>query len=360
MSEKEVNPDSSQQAEPAPDSDTPAAAKERKTLRRKTIQFVTVFVVSVLALLTAHSMLVHTRCNDFYLYQVARSTAWLLDLVGESGRVVGNPRSYPGKEAYVRATMEAWAKGGDEPDPVQFQHVDAPPLTPWESWRYWAMSRRRELQQLLQTWEERGRDWLTDPVNQAEVKDLRGRIQRLQGRDLGPTVTFILKSGPASKIAELRREMLALKQKQDLTEEEQETRTAEIQNRLQELEQKREKLAKTNPKAINDMAFTFVVVPDCGAIPTMVIFIAAVLAFPARWWKKLVGIGAGLPVLYGVNTLRLTVLAVIGAWDHGGAIFKFAHEYVWQGIYIIFVVVTWLAWVELLVRRGKSKEPASE
>jgi exosortase/archaeosortase family protein len=66
----------------------------------------------------------------------------------------------------------------------------------------------------------------------------------------------------------------------------------------------------------------------------------------------------GIPLLYGINTLRLTVLAVIGAWDRGGAIFKFAHEYVWQGIYIIFVVIVWLGWVELLVKARTRKTVA--
>ncbi|MCX6034245.1 MAG: archaeosortase/exosortase family protein, partial [Chloroflexi bacterium] len=91
-----------------------------------------------------------------------------------------------------------------------------------------------------------------------------------------------------------------------------------------------------------------------GPIPTMVIFVAAAVAFPTRWWKKLLAAALGVPFLYLVNALRLTVLAVIGAWDHGGAVFKFTHEYIWQGIYIIFVVVVWLAWVELLARRRRA------
>ena len=83
----------------------------------------------------------------------------------------------------------------------------------------------------------------------------------------------------------------------------------------------------------------------------MAIFLAAILAFPAPWWRRLAGLLIGIPALFWVNAFRLSFLGVIGAWDAGGPRFKFAHEYVWQGIYIVFVVALWMAWVELLVRR---------
>ena len=86
----------------------------------------------------------------------------------------------------------------------------------------------------------------------------------------------------------------------------------------------------------------------------MAIFIAAILAFPSRWWKKLVGIVTGTFLLYWINAFRLAFLGVIGALDEGGPIFRFTHEYIWQGVYIVFVVAIWIAWVEFLVRRRTS------
>jgi len=328
-----------------------AAARDRKSLRRKTIKFVVIFVGSVFGLLGAHAALVQTRGNDYYLYQVARSTAYVLDWVGDSGRVVGHRKNYPGKEAYVRACLEAWRHGGETPSPEQFEGVAGPPLTPWEKWSYSASSERRELAQLLKVWKERGDLWRINPINRAEVEEIRVRIDRLQNRDRGPTVSFVLRAGLASKLAEARRAMVDAQRDKTLSEEERAARVEEAKVRLAELDSKKKAAADKDPDSLTDLAFSFVVVPDCGAIPTMVIFVAAVVAFPTRWWKKLLGVMLGVPFLYGINTLRLSVLAVIGAWDHGGAKFRFAHEYVWQGIYIIFVVVVWLAWVELLVRR---------
>ncbi|MCX5771641.1 MAG: hypothetical protein NTZ09_15415, partial [Candidatus Hydrogenedentes bacterium] len=94
-----------------------AAAKDRKALRRKTIKFVVIFIGSVFGLLGAHAALVQTRGNDYYLFQVARSTACVLNWVGESGRVVGNTKNHSGKEAYVRACLDAWRTGGQTPAP---------------------------------------------------------------------------------------------------------------------------------------------------------------------------------------------------------------------------------------------------
>ena len=138
---------------------------------------------------------------------------------------------------------------------------------------------------------------------------------------------------------------------------------------LDELAQERElveaelEAARANnepPHVIRGLLFPFTVVPDCGAIPSMSIFFAAVVAFPTRWWKRLAGVVVGLPILYGINCVRLMCLALVGAWDYGmgygGKYFNFAHHYVWQGIYIVFVVAVWMAWVEFVVRGGEKWE----
>ncbi|MCL4219007.1 MAG: exosortase H, partial [Candidatus Hydrogenedentes bacterium] len=72
--------------------------------------------------------------------------------------------------------------------------------------------------------------------------------------------------------------------------------------------------------------------------------------------KRLLGIMLGVPALYIINILRLTCLALLGAWDDGGEWFDFAHHYVWQGIYLVFVVGIWLLWVEFSGRRKLSHD----
>ena len=64
-------------------------------------------------------------------------------------------------------------------------------------------------------------------------------------------------------------------------------------------------------------------------------------------------------MLYGINITRLVCLGLIGAYDEGQDVFEFAHHYVWQGIYIIFVVAIWMVWVEVLVKPGRPVRRAS-
>ena len=85
----------------------------------------------------------------------------------------------------------------------------------------------------------------------------------------------------------------------------------------------------------------------------MAIFCAAVIAFPATVKEKLLAVGVGIPVLYVVNVLRLACLAFIGAFIKSRDVFHFAHIYVWQTVFIIFVVIMWLFWIEKVVKKGK-------
>ncbi len=72
----------------------------------------------------------------------------------------------------------------------------------------------------------------------------------------------------------------------------------------------------------------------------------------ASWRKRSIGLLAGLPLLYIVNVVRLVCLAFIGAYAENTEVFEFAHQYVWQTLYILIVVGVWLLWVELVVRPG--------
>jgi len=99
--------------------------------------------------------------------------------------------------------------------------------------------------------------------------------------------------------------------------------------------------------------FAVRIIPECSGVEAMAIFCGAVIAFPATVRKKLLGIGFGVPALYIVNVLRLACLAFIGAFMSGG-VFKFVHVYVWQTVFIIFVLILWLIWIEIVV---KQREP---
>lgn len=91
-------------------------------------------------------------------------------------------------------------------------------------------------------------------------------------------------------------------------------------------------------------SFSMAIVPECSAIPSISIYIAAILAFPAPIRKKALGIACGGLFLLFVNLLRLAFLGLMGAyWPRG---FSFAHLYLWQMFFIAFIVWTWWLWAE--------------
>ncbi len=104
--------------------------------------------------------------------------------------------------------------------------------------------------------------------------------------------------------------------------------------------------------------FTMRIVSECSGAEAMAIFCASVIAFPATVRQKLLAIGLGMPALYVVNVLRLVCLGFIGAFVKNRELFHFAHIYVWQTIFILFVVCIWLLWIEKVVKRGRGGKVA--
>ena len=376
----------------------PARRSNKRVLRRRTLKFVIVFIVSVLALLSGHEYAKRTIVSDWYLLQVARSTAWLLDGVGDAASL-GDPGRLLGREEIVRRQLDAWEKGTVAPpeDPPEAPLATAPsaPLTAWEAWRYKALTERGRVVEAAEQLARLEQDpSLREPQRSQQIADARTRYLRLRTRDLGPLVTFSLEPGAAQRLAKARAELERVKADASLKADRPrlEARVAELEAELKMLDNAaehtrlamtekrkevkllkkagagtgtaREALAKVEQEAADLKAeslalrqrragrsFNFVVIPDCGAIPSMSIFVSAVLAFPALWRKRLAGILIGLPILYTVNAFRLAFLAVVGAWDNAGTVFQFSHHYLWQGIYIVFVVAVWMSWVEFLVKR---------
>jgi exosortase H (IPTLxxWG-CTERM-specific) len=92
---------------------------------------------------------------------------------------------------------------------------------------------------------------------------------------------------------------------------------------------------------------SFEVVYQCSGIFLMAIYTAAVLAYPAGAGQKLLGLLLGLPVLFAANVLRLCVLGFVGKYYPG--YFDLSHEYLWQGLFIVFVLLLWVLWRDWIV-----------
>ncbi|GMV95096.1 MAG: hypothetical protein AMXMBFR82_48740 [Candidatus Hydrogenedentota bacterium] len=393
--------------------------------RRGAISFVLIFLAVTIVLLMLGRYAVNTRFMNWYLFQVAGHTSWVLDVIGYSSRLE-DPNLYRDRAAAVRATLDAARQGGDTPVRPEGEY-DSGPLAPYEIWQYRSLllaqqlaqtrematltesppapvsgsketrigylreslNRLREstvfegpngtmqiaspeLNQLIESSEaavaalERGQR--PDGVELSEFLDdlerqiaaglaqqrtyLESRIVQLslQVHDRhGPTVDFIASAGLTTQLRDAEARLRAVEEGPHESKGEDEITT--LQAEVASIKAAREQAVENrDAEADQDRRFRFNVVPDCGALPSMSIFLAAMIAFPTDLWRRLVGLAIGLPLLYGVNIARLTCLALIGAYSGNGQIFDFAHEYVWQAVYIVFVVIIWLMWVEFIVR----------
>lgn len=96
-------------------------------------------------------------------------------------------------------------------------------------------------------------------------------------------------------------------------------------------------------------SFTVLVGNGCNGAWAHLIFLASVLAYPATWKEKLLGLAVGQPVLVVLNVVRVVSLFLIGVY--APTIFRAAHVYVWQFLIIGFAMLMLFIWADQFVRR---------
>lgn len=98
---------------------------------------------------------------------------------------------------------------------------------------------------------------------------------------------------------------------------------------------------------VSSSLFSVKIVSECTAVFPIMIFIAAVAAYPSPWRKRALGIAAGIPILILVNLVRLVSLFYIGHSFPNA--FERAHLLVWQSLIIFFTLLLWLVWATRIV-----------
>lgn len=82
----------------------------------------------------------------------------------------------------------------------------------------------------------------------------------------------------------------------------------------------------------------------CNGVETMLIFCSAVLAFPAPWRARALGLGLGLIAIQLVNLLRVVALFLTGVYFP--KLFDTSHTVIWQTVVILFGVLLWIFWAD--------------
>ncbi len=103
-------------------------------------------------------------------------------------------------------------------------------------------------------------------------------------------------------------------------------------------------------------SFAVQIIEECTGLYEVLIFVAAVLAFPTTLVKKAIGVGFGAPILYAINVLRIGFLMLVGRYYP--ATFDFMHLYFWQATLILMITSVWLLWIFKVVRYEASPRAA--
>ncbi len=88
--------------------------------------------------------------------------------------------------------------------------------------------------------------------------------------------------------------------------------------------------------------FAVTIYNGCNGLITSLIFISGVLAFPASWRAKLIGVVGGLLAIQLINLVRIVSLFYIGIFMP--RFFNESHIFVWQSVVILAGVSLWVVW----------------
>ena len=101
--------------------------------------------------------------------------------------------------------------------------------------------------------------------------------------------------------------------------------------------------ARVVGQVLTSRRFSVTIFNGCNGLEAILIFVSGVLAFPAPWPRKLLGVALGFVAIQVFNAVRVVCLFYVGIlrpqW------FNVSHVFVWQSLVIVFGVVLWLVWV---------------
>jgi exosortase H (IPTLxxWG-CTERM-specific) len=100
---------------------------------------------------------------------------------------------------------------------------------------------------------------------------------------------------------------------------------------------------------IRSPRFSVQIENGCNGVETALLFGSAVLAFPAPWKRRLIGLALGFAAIQLINLVRVVSLFWIGA--HRPALFSASHTVLWQSAVVLCGVLLFLLWASREQRR---------
>ena len=105
-------------------------------------------------------------------------------------------------------------------------------------------------------------------------------------------------------------------------------------------------LSQGNMVYSNKTGFAMTIEAGCNGVEAMLVLLAGILAYPAPWRSKLVGLAIGAIAIQALNLVRIVSLFYLGQWDMQW--FEWAHLYAWQALIMLDALVVWMLWMRSL------------
>ena len=94
--------------------------------------------------------------------------------------------------------------------------------------------------------------------------------------------------------------------------------------------------------SITSAQFSIRVVKGCESIYPTAMLWSALLAYPAMWRWKVIGIVCGAAILFILNIIRVITMFYIGIYFP--SLFDMVHIYAWQALFILLTLAVFLFW----------------
>ena len=90
--------------------------------------------------------------------------------------------------------------------------------------------------------------------------------------------------------------------------------------------------------------FAYEIYYRCLGILPVIIYTAAVVAYPRSLKERCWGMVVGVPILFGLNLCRLVTLFYVGVYYP--VAFDFTHIVFWEGLMFLATLGLWLGWLK--------------
>ncbi len=110
--------------------------------------------------------------------------------------------------------------------------------------------------------------------------------------------------------------------------------------------------------AVIGRSFGVEIVHGCDAIEPTVAYLAALLASPVAFRKKVPGILVGVPALLIINLFRIVSLFLVGVYYRKAL--DVMHYDLWQAAFIVLAIVAWAIWVQWATREKAVQRDVSD